>query len=597
MQLQNARSRRQIGETQDSANDTREQDQSSQSRGNSPNRASRPILQKERVEQNNARMASSGDGEKQYTIVPRPRTIKSVRAEHARIEKEERDQERERRRLARARTTATAQAVPGTQVAPPTPNGARPPPATPAAPKKPTVSAAQPTSANRALRNEFAQFAQEIMELVNEPLTKLEKNQPAWGAYFRELFGGMAGRAIAGLPPPSPGAPPAPPEPLAPPAPPASSAPPAIPTTLGPQQQTSRANVARAVSGPNSYAGRAGAAADLPEPPRTSPAPSQSQPQGQTKVMIRFPPDHPARKTDPYIVKQKVAQIMGNDKTVRDAWTTQSGFAILARDSAQADAITAKAKEIETVFGATSVARHEKWAIFVVGPISKRIQTLDGLEDPVTKGHLQNELEEGNEAPIRRVAWTLKSKDPTQPDGYVSVSVPESWAARFRVPHRLLTRSVTSHRVNPNAPVVQCGRCYGFHPERLCVRDPRCHQCGGPDDHQLVPCTKAARCMNCCGPHGALDRNCPARPKRKDGLYVRPSKRELRSIRWAGGRASHELAKSNDNSPPIPTATTNTTATNTTATTTTTATTNTTTNPSGATSQGPASTNLTPGSQ
>ena len=98
--------------------------------------------------------------------------IKSVRAEHARIEKEERDHERERRRLARARTTATAQAVPGTQVAPPTPNGARPPPATPAAPKKPTVSAAQPTSANRALRNEFAQFAQEIMELVNEPLVR-----------------------------------------------------------------------------------------------------------------------------------------------------------------------------------------------------------------------------------------------------------------------------------------------------------------------------------------------------------------------------------------------------------------------------------------
>ena len=36
-----------------------------------------------------------------------------------------------------------------------------------AAPKQPTTPAAQPTSADRALRNEFAQFAQDIMELVN----------------------------------------------------------------------------------------------------------------------------------------------------------------------------------------------------------------------------------------------------------------------------------------------------------------------------------------------------------------------------------------------------------------------------------------------
>ena len=85
----------------------------------------------------------------QHTIVPRPRTVKTAKAEQARIVKEEQDQERERRRLARlarARTTATAQgtnntdktadaaqptqAGPPTQAAPPTPNGARPPAAT-----------------------------------------------------------------------------------------------------------------------------------------------------------------------------------------------------------------------------------------------------------------------------------------------------------------------------------------------------------------------------------------------------------------------------------------------------------------------------------
>ena len=40
----------------------------------------------------------------------------------------------------------------------------------------------------------IAQFAQELMELAREPLQKREQHEPAWGASFRALFGGMVGR-------------------------------------------------------------------------------------------------------------------------------------------------------------------------------------------------------------------------------------------------------------------------------------------------------------------------------------------------------------------------------------------------------------------
>lgn len=51
-------------------------------------------------------------------------------------------------------------------------------------------------------------------------------------------------------------------------------------------------------------------------------------------------------------------------------------------------------------------------------------------------------------------------------------------------------------------------------------------------------CTVSAKCANCLGPFKAGHNNCPAAPVRKGGKAVRRSKKELRSIRAAGIRAT-----------------------------------------------------------
>ncbi len=252
--------------------------------------------------------------------------------------------------------------------------------------------------------------------------------------------------------------------------------------------------------------------------------------------MIRIAEDHPTRKEDPFVIKQKIMSIAGTDKAVRDVWPTRSGFAVLANSPAQAATIVAKATQIENAIGSAKVERQEKWTTFIVGPIPKRIRTLEGMMDPVAGGLLTAELQPVSDAmPIRRMEWTNRSKDPGLLEGHIRICVPQTRASKFPIRMRIFARPVSTQRITAKQPTLQCGRCHGFHPERLCARILRCSNCGEAGHQQDF--TKPARCLNCRGPHGALDTTCPARPKRKDGHLARPSRPELRAIRSAGGRA------------------------------------------------------------
>lgn len=69
-------------------------------------------------------------------------------------------------------------------------------------------------------------------------------------------------------------------------------------------------------------------------------------------------------------------------------------------------------------------------------------------------------------------------------------------------------------------------------PGRSYIRTPRCENYGKPDtgEQHLQPCTEPARCANCYGPAPANHDGCPAKPTRKNGKLVLPS----RTIRKAG---------------------------------------------------------------
>ena len=100
---------------------------------------------------------------------------------------------------------------------------------------------------------------------------------------------------------------------------------------------------------------------------------------------------------------------MGGEKITRDVWPTRTGFAILAHTPAQAATIAAKAKEVETAFGAAKVERQETWATFIVGPVPKHIRSADGMVDPVAEGLLHDELQSVSEnMPIRHLCLPVR---------------------------------------------------------------------------------------------------------------------------------------------------------------------------------------------
>lgn len=107
------------------------------------------------------------------------------------------------------------------------------------------------------------------------------------------------------------------------------------------------------------------------------------------------------------------------------------------------------------------------------------------------------------------------------------------------------------------APIRHSPGCQGFHTDRYCARDPRCERCGKRNtDHQVgAPCHYSEQCANCHGPSPASHSDCPAKPVRKDGHLVHPTKRQLNRIRQAGlalYKSKHPEPTPKDATAPVP---------------------------------------------
>ncbi|KHJ35962.1 putative effector protein [Erysiphe necator] len=173
-------------------------------------------------------------------------------------------------------------------------------------------------------------------------------------------------------------------------------------------------------------------------------------PQGQSKedrrVMIRLKPDHEARKSGSFELRQTIQKLVPETSLVSDAWIVPSGIAVLAPTPAKAAAILQAKKAIEDRFGNALVERQEAWTTFVIGPINKRIRCLDGTQDPMD-GLLQEELAHIRDTvPIRDMGWTRRSQN-EEPYGYIRICVPESKAGKFPSRLRIFGEAVSIQRI------------------------------------------------------------------------------------------------------------------------------------------------------
>ncbi|POS83824.1 hypothetical protein EPUL_004823, partial [Erysiphe pulchra] len=244
----------------------------------------------------------------------------------------------------------------------------------------------------------------------------------------------------------------------------------------------------------------------------TKSTPPKVQSREDRRVMIRLAPDYEARKTGAFELRQKVQQLVSDKSLVSDVWPVPSGFAILAQHPL----------EPLLFYKTRKVDKFHHWTF------TKKIQCLDGLRDPLD-GLLSEELASVRDTiPIRFMNWTRRSQN-DQSTGHIRISVPESKSNKFPSRLRIFGETVFVQRIRQREQPAVCTKCHGFHTTRIFARNPKCKTCSS-DVHD-----------------GPYDKNCPARPRRINGVFVHSTGAKLYQIHTAGGR---EFAKTNPQSTP-----------------------------------------------
>ncbi|POS83309.1 hypothetical protein EPUL_005562, partial [Erysiphe pulchra] len=249
------------------------------------------------------------------------------------------------------------------------------------------------------------------------------------------------------------------------------------------------------------------------------PTPPQGQSHEDRRVMVRHNSENEARKTEPFLLRQQIQRMIPDLSLVTDAIVVLSGVAILAPTPAKAATIL-QYKEVIACERNQAVERQESWTTFVIGPLPKCISTMHGPQDPL-EGLL---LQEPGFASIR--------DESPEPLGHIRIHVSGTKANKFPSRLQFFGAAVCIQRSREHKPVTTCEKCHGFHSTCTCARQPMCNLCG-TEKHER-PCAQPRRYLNCRGPHESTSVFCPARPCRKNGVFVRPTGAQLRLIRRAG---------------------------------------------------------------
>ena len=113
------------------------------------------------------------------------------------------------------------------------------------------------------------------------------------------------------------------------------------------------------------------------------------------------------------------------------------------------------------------------------------------------------------------------------------------WVLHFatgkpKLGERIFEESGRLHELQRKPKIAQCNRCWGHHPTKICSRAERCSRCGSIE-HKATLCKQnIPRCINCHGPHSAVEPRCMARPTRIGGKTVQRTKDQLSVIREQG---------------------------------------------------------------
>ncbi|EKG09162.1 putative reverse transcriptase [Macrophomina phaseolina MS6] len=207
---------------------------------------------------------------------------------------------------------------------------------------------------------------------------------------------------------------------------------------------------------------------------------------------------------------------------IKSIQTVRTGFAIRANNNGSRTRLITPYSFLEKEGAKVEAA--EEWHGYVVKNLPVNINTVGGLR-PIT-----DFLGEEIKAATRQDPVTFKQTRHGSPNAST-----RNWIVYLAEPVKRSFRLFESGPAEPirkKTQITQCQKCYGYHDPRACNRATRCPRCGAQEQHEQ--CHNPPKCTNCGGPHEAQYLGCQARPRRKDGIVVRPTQRQLKAIRRLG---------------------------------------------------------------
>ena len=281
---------------------------------------------------------------------------------------------------------------------------------------------------------------------------------------------------------------------------------------------------------------RAAATGARPTHGRTEPHTSQRRPMAEDiRILVRVPEDHQewAKNLTNFALREATCKTLGLLLTdIPDIHHTPTGFAIRPRTKYIQQKILAKEQELGRCLRATKIELPTKWYNYVIPNCPATLSNIYGEQIDISAVINDEVVAQAGAQPVS-IRQSKHGINPATNKG--------SWIASFLAevpPFRLFGASAYSRLIEKKRPppARHSPGCQGYHPNRPCVRTPRCENCGKPDPDAThpQPCKEPAKCANCYGPAPASHDGCPAKPARRNGRLVPLTGKELTAIRRTG---------------------------------------------------------------
>lgn len=273
----------------------------------------------------------------------------------------------------------------------------------------------------------------------------------------------------------------------------------------------------------------------------TSSSHSQTSPPKQDqRLLITVEKAALLQRPQPFALRQELSKRIAGLTlaSVPIVAPTRTGWAITPANPTARVLLTNQenAETILRIFQATAIKQPETWYNYAVQGVPSTIHQLLGDTPTVTAELINEEVwAQAQQTPVScRPSRHGASPHTGKITWIISFHAPVKAFRLFNASElsKLITKKTAITRHNPG--------CQGYCNPAKCAKQPRCNHCSERTDHHTGPtglnCTHKAKCANCHGPFPAGHDHCPATPRRQHGRIIKPTRRELDSIRRQGDR-------------------------------------------------------------